>query len=232
MPASIAPPAGAAIAAVVAMTLESLRWLVDEKAFMALLAAHELQGLALVAAVIFCETGLVLLHFLPGDSILFALGAFAALNDRSPVLPIAAVVVAAIAGDGVNFMVGRSSLGRWIVRKGWISDAHMKRTQDWFDRRGASTVTIGRFVPIVRTIAPFAAGLIGMDARRFFLFNIAGGIAWAGAMVLGGYWLGRVDWIAQHLWLLSIAIVAISIVPVAIEWLRARGKEGVRSIGR
>lgn len=125
-------------------------------------------------------------------------------------------------------MVGRSRLGRWIVRKRWIGDANMKRTTDWFDRRGASTVTIGRFVPIVRTIAPFVAGLIGMDVRRFFLFNIAGGVAWACAMVLGGYWLGRIDWIAQHLWLLSIAIVAISILPVGIEWLRARGKAAAR----
>ena len=205
------------------MTFDSLRWLVDEQALLALLAAHEALGLALVAAVIFCETGLVLLPFLPGDSILFALGAVAALDDRSPLLSIAAVVVAAIAGDGVNFMVGRSRLGRWIVRRGWISDAHMKRTKDWFDRRGASTVTIGRFVPVVRTIAPFVAGLTGMDVRRFFLFNVAGAIAWACAMVLGGYWLGRVDWIAQHLWLLSIAIVAISVLPVGIGWLREHG---------
>ena len=204
------------------MTSDSLRWLVDEKALMALLAAHELQGLALVAAVIFCETGLVLLPFLPGDSILFALGAFAALNDRSPVLPIAAVVVAAIAGDGVNFMVGRSHLGRWIVRQGWISDAHMKRTQDWFDRRGASTVTIGRFVPIVRTIAPFVAGLTGMPVRRFLVFNVAGGLAWAAAMILGGYWLGRIAWVRDHLSMLSLAIVAVSVVPVGVQWLGVR----------
>jgi len=210
------------------MTLAPLHWLFDEKALMALLASHDVLGLALVGAVIFCETGLVLLPFLPGDSILFALGAFAALNDRSPVLPVVAMIVAAIAGDGVNFMVGRSRLGRWIVRKGWISDVNMTRTKDWFDRRGASTVTIGRFVPIVRTIAPFVAGLIGMDVRRFFLFNIAGAVAWACAMVLGGYWLGRIAWIAQHLWLLSIAIVAISVVPVGIEWLRARGKSAAR----
>lgn len=210
------------------MTLGIFSWLTDDKALTALLAAHEVQGLLLVAAVIFCETGLVLLPFLPGDSILFALGAFAALDDRSPLLPIAAVVAAAIAGDGVNFMVGRSRLGRWIVRKGWISDANMKRTKDWFDRRGASTVTIGRFVPIVRTVAPFVAGLIGMDVRRFFLFNIAGGVAWAGAMVLAGYWLGRIDWVARHMGLLSIAIVAISVVPAGIEWLRARGKAAAR----
>jgi membrane-associated protein len=211
------------------MTPGIFSWLTNEKALMDLLAAHELPGLLLVCAVIFCETGLVLLPFLPGDSILFALGAFAALNDRSPVLAIVAVVIAAIAGDGVNFLVGRSRVGQWLVRKRWISDANMQRTKDYFDRYGASTVTIGRFVPIVRTIAPFVAGLTGMPPRRFLVFNVAGGVAWGGAMVLAGYWLGRIDWVSQHLSLLSVAIVAISVVPVALQWLRARKNAPARS---
>ena len=210
------------------MTLGIFSWLTNEKALMALLAAHEVEGLLLVALVIFCETGLVVLPFLPGDSILFALGAFAALNDRSPVLAIVAVVVAAIAGDGVNFLVGRSRIGQWLVRRKWISDANMKRTKDYFDRYGASTVTIGRFVPIVRTIAPFVAGLTGMDLRRFLVFNIAGGVAWASGMVLAGYWLGRIEWVGQHMTLLSLAIVAVSVVPVGIQWLRARGSSPAR----
>ena len=204
------------------MTLGIFSWLTNEKALMDLLAAHELQGLLLVCAVIFCETGLVLLPFLPGDSILFALGAFAASNARSPVLAIVAVVIAAIAGDGVNFLVGRSRVGRWLVRRRWISEANMKRTKDYFDRYGASTVTIGRFVPVVRTIAPFVAGLTGMDPRRFLLYNVAGAVAWGGAMVLAGYWLGRIEWVSQHLPLLSVAIIGVSVVPVALQWLRAR----------
>lgn len=204
------------------MTSALFSWLTDEKALIALLAAHEVQGLLLVAAVIFCETGLVLLPFLPGDSILFALGAFAALEERSPLLPIVAVVLAAIAGDGVNFLLGRSRVGQAIVRKGWISDANMKRTRQYFDRYGASTITIGRFVPVVRTIAPFVAGLTGMDVRRFLLFNAAGGVAWGSAMVLAGYWLGQVEWVGQHLPLLSVAIIAVSVIPVGVQWLRAR----------
>jgi membrane-associated protein len=210
------------------MTLGIFSWLTNEKALMALLAAHEVEGLLLVALVIFCETGLVVLPFLPGDSILFALGAFAALNDRSPVLAIVAVVVAAIAGDGVNFLVGRSRIGQWLVHRKWISDANMQRTRDYFDRYGASTVTIGRFVPIVRTIAPFVAGLTGMDLRRFLVFNIAGGVAWASGMVLAGYWLGRIDWVGEHMTLLSLAIVAVSVVPVGIQWLRARRSSPAR----
>lgn len=204
------------------MTLGIFSWLTNEKALMAMLAAHEVQGLLLVAAVIFCETGLVLLPFLPGDSILFALGAFAALNGRSPLVPLAAIALAAIAGDGVNFLVGRSRVGRWIVRKGWISDANMKRTKDYFAQFGASTVTIGRFIPVVRTIAPFVAGLTGMDVRRFLVFNVAGGVAWTAAMILGGFWLGRIAWVRDHLTMLSIAIVAVSVVPVGVQWLRVR----------
>lgn len=206
------------------MTLGIFSWLTNEQDLMALLAAHELQGLLLVAAVIFCETGLVLLPFLPGDSILFALGAFAAVDDHSPLLPVVVTVAAAIAGDGVNFFIGRSRIGRWIVDKGWISDANMRRTKDWFDRYGASTVTLGRFVPVVRTVAPFVAGLTGMDVRRFFLFNAAGGLAWASAMVLAGYWLGRIEWVRGHMAMLSLAIIAVSVVPVGIQWLRSRGK--------
>ena len=101
---------------------------------MALLAAHETQGLLLVALLIFCETGLVILPFLPGDSILFALGAFAALNNKSPLLPIAVLSAAAIAGDGVNYFLGGSSLGQWIERRGWISAAHLQQTRDYFNR--------------------------------------------------------------------------------------------------
>ncbi len=204
------------------MTLGLLSWLTDEKALMALLAAHETEGLLLVALVIFCETGLVLLPFLPGDSILFALGAFAGLNHKSPLLPIAVLGAAAIAGDGVNYFLGRSRVGHWIERRGWISAAHLQQTKDYFARFGPSTVTIGRFVPVVRTIAPFVAGLAGMAPGRFFLFNIAGGAAWTCAMILGGFWLGRVPWVSQHLSLLSLAIVAVSVVPVGIQWWRAR----------
>jgi membrane-associated protein len=204
------------------MTLGHFSWLTDEKALMAMLAAHETQGLLLVAAVVFCETGLVILPFLPGDSILFALGAFAGLNGRSPLLPIAVIGAAAIAGDGVNYLLGRSRLGQWISRKGWISDTRLQQTKDYFDRFGPSTITIGRFVPIVRTIAPFVAGLAGMASGRFFLFNVAGGLAWTCTMIFGGFWLGRVDWVSQHLSLLSIAIVAVSVVPVGLQALRAR----------
>ncbi len=211
------------------MTLGIFSWLTNEKAFMAMLAAHEVQGLLLVAAVIFCETGLVLLPFLPGDSILFALGAFATLNGRSPFVPLAAIAVAAIAGDSLNFFVGRSRIGQWIVHKGWISDANMKRTKDYFAQFGASTVTIGRFVPIVRTIAPFVAGLSGMDLRRFLIFNVAGGVAWTAAMILGGYWLGHIAWVRGHLTILSAAIVAVSVIPVGVQWLRVRRSAPSRS---
>ncbi len=204
------------------MTLGIFSWLTDQKALMAMLQANEWQALLLVAAVIFCETGLVLLPFLPGDSILFAAGAFIGLAGHSPWLPLGVMAMAAIAGDGANFAIGRSAVGRWLLGRKWISDAHLTQTKNYFQRYGASTITIGRFVPVVRTIAPFVAGMSGMNLRRFVTFNVAGGLLWSALMVLGGYWLGRIEWVSQHLSLLSVAIVAISLVPVGIQWFRAR----------
>lgn len=204
------------------MTPGIFGWLTDQKALMAMLQADEWQALLLVALVIFCETGLVLLPFLPGDSILFAVGAFIGLAGHSPWLPWGLIALAAIAGDGANFAIGRSAVGRWLLRRKWISDAHVAQTRDYFDRYGASTVTIGRFVPVVRTIAPFMAGLGGMAVGRFVVFNVAGGLLWSGLMVLGGYRLGRVEWVSQHLPLLSLVIVAISVVPVLVQWFRSR----------
>jgi membrane-associated protein len=211
------------------MSLGIFSWLTDEKALMAMLQANEWQGLLLVAAVIFCETGLVLLPFLPGDSILFALGAFVGLSGHSPLAAIAVIALAAIAGDGVNFMVGRSRAGQFLVRRHWISEANMSRTKAYFDRFGGSTVTIGRFVPVVRTIAPFVAGLTAMELRRFLTFNVAGALLWTSAMILGGYWLGRIDFVRNHLSLLSLVIVVVSVIPVGVQWWRARRTGGARS---
>lgn len=204
------------------MNLGPLNWLTDQEALKALLSQHEVSGLALVALVIFCETGLVVLPFLPGDSLLFAVGAIAALTGRSPVVPLLAVLAAAVCGDMLNYGVGRSFIGRWLLQRRWIGDAHMAKTRSYFDRYGAFTVTIGRFIPVVRTIAPFVAGLTEMPMPRFVLFNVAGAAAWCCLMLLGGYWLGRIDWIAHHVEIVSLAIVALSLLPLAFQWWRAR----------
>ena len=204
------------------MDLGPLRWLIDQDALKTLLSQHEVGGLALVGAVIFCETGLVVLPFLPGDSLLFGLGALAAIAGRSPAAALGVVLLAAVCGDLVNYLVGKSFVGRWLLQRRWISDEHMARTRAWFDRYGAFTVLVGRFVPVVRTIAPFVAGLTGMPLRRFVVFNVGGAAAWCCLMLLGGYWLGRIDWIADHFQVVALLIVAISVIPLAWQWWRVR----------
>ncbi len=211
------------------MDLGPLDWLTDQDALKSLLSQHEVGGLALVGLVIFCETGLVVLPFLPGDSLLFALGALSALAQRSPMAPLAVVLLAAICGDVVNYLVGRSFVGRWLSRRKWISDERMAKTRGYFDRYGAFTVTIGRFIPIVRTIAPFVAGLTRMPIGRFIAYNIAGAVAWCCLMVLGGYWLGRIDWISRHFQVASLLIIAISVVPLAWQWWRSGREEKAAS---
>jgi len=204
------------------MDLGPLNWLTDQDALMSLLSNNEIGGLALVGLVIFCETGLVVLPFLPGDSLLFGLGALVALAHRSPVAPLAVVLLAAISGDLVNYLIGKSLVGRWLLQRKWVSDKHMAQTRSYFDRYGAFTVTIGRFIPVVRTVAPFVAGLTEMPFKRFIVFNIAGAVAWCCLMLLGGYWLGRIAWIGEHFQVVSLIIIAISVVPLAWQWLRAR----------
>lgn len=203
-----------------------LNWLTSEQGLMAMLGHNWLLGLLIVAAVIFVETGLVVMPFLPGDSLLFAAGAFLAVAGKSPLILIAVSCLAAVGGDAANYAVGRSSLGQQIVRRGWIRPRHMEETKSWFDRYGGATVTIARFVPIVRTIAPFVAGLSEMEARRFFAFNIAGGVLWCSALTLAGYWLGHIVWVREHLQWLSLTIIAVSVVPVGIQLVRARSKGG------
>lgn len=204
------------------MDLGPINWLTDQEALKSLLSQHEIGGLALVGLVIFCETGLVVLPFLPGDSLLFGLGALTAISQRSPVAPLTVVLLAAVCGDLVNYLVGKSFIGRRLLQRKWVSDDHMAQTRSYFDRYGAFTVTIGRFIPVVRTIAPFVAGLTEMPFRRFAFFNVAGAVAWCFLTLLGGYWLGRIDWIASHFQLVSLLIVAISVVPLAWQWWRAR----------
>ena len=201
-----------------------LTWFSNDQGLMALLSQNWLLGTLLIAAIIFVETGLVVMPFLPGDSLLFAAGAFLCLAGISPLVPVAIVCVAAIAGDAMNYAIGRSSLGQQIVRRGWVKPHHLEQTRNWFDRFGGPTITVGRFVPVVRTIAPFMAGLAGMRARQFLAFNIIGGIVWCGLLMMAGCWLGHIVWVREHLHWLSFGIVALSVLPVAIHVLAERAK--------
>ncbi|HAL36673.1 MAG TPA: alkaline phosphatase [Polaromonas sp.] len=191
-----------------------LSWLGSDQGMMNLLAQNWLLGIGVIAAIIFFETGLVILPFLPGDSLLFATGTFLGLSGISPFVAIALITLAAVAGDGANFAIGRSRVGQYLVRRAWIKPRHLTKTRAYFDRFGSPTVTIGRFVPVVRTVAPFMAGLSGMCPRRFAFYNVIGAIVWCSCLIMAGFWLGQVPWVKDHLTWMSIGIVATSIIPV------------------
>jgi membrane-associated protein len=146
--------------------------------------------------VIFCETGLVVTPFLPGDSLIFAAGAFAALGSLNPVFLFILLSVAAIAGDTVNYWAGH-----YIGPKAFsgnirfLKKEHLERTHRFYERYGGKTIVIARFIPIIRTFAPFVAGIGAMNYARFIVYNIAGGVAWVGLFVSLGYWFGNLDWV-------------------------------------
>jgi membrane-associated protein len=177
-------------------------------------------------AVLFAETGLVVMPFLPGDSLLFAVGAIVAGGKSDVSLPalLALMSAAAVLGDAVNYQVGlrlgpavfRSDTSRWLNKK------HLLKAQEFYERYGAKTIVLARFVPIVRTFAPFVAGIGRMSYWRFALYNVVGGVAWVVSMTLAGYWFGNHAWVSRHFEAVVIAIVVISLVPLLVEYLKAR----------
>jgi membrane-associated protein len=174
--------------------------------------------------IIFCETGLIVTPFLPGDSLLFAAGAVAAVGPLSVGWLILILLAAALAGDNVNYWVGRF-LGRRLLalRKGrLVRREHLERTHAFYEKYGAKTIVIARFVPIVRTLAPFVAGLGRMSYGRFISWSAAGGAFWVSAGLLSGYLFGNVPFVRKNFSLVILVIVAVSLLPAVIEILRAR----------
>ncbi len=173
--------------------------------------------------VIFCETGLVVLPFLPGDSFLFALGALCAI-EGSPLQigPLALLLfVAAVLGDGCNYAIG-SKIGRRLVNARWINPAHLAKTEAFYERHGGKTIILARFVPIVRTFAPFVAGLGNMSYRRFASYNVIGGAFWIVPFLLGGYFLGNAPIVKRNFHVVVLAIIVISILPAVFEFLKSK----------
>jgi membrane-associated protein len=174
-------------------------------------------ALGLVAAIVFAETGFVVTPFLPGDSLLFLTGAAIAAAGYSVHTAALVLIVAAIAGNTVNFTVGRTA-AHWLLPRlhgRWLRPAHLEMTHAYFERWGGATILMSRFVPIVRTIAPFLAGAGDMRVRRFMLFNVVGGAAWVLLFVYAGALLGSQPWVKKHLGWLAIAIVVLSLLPLA-----------------
>ncbi|MGC5701789.1 DedA family protein [Pseudomonas sp. NFXW11] len=179
---------------------------------------------AILFAVIFCETGLVVMPFLPGDSLLFIAGAVAAGGGMDPVLLGGLLMLAAILGDSTNYVIGRTAGERLFSNpdsKIFRRD-YLQKTHDFYDKHGGKTVTLARFLPIIRTFAPFVAGVARMPYPRFFAFSVAGTILWVGGLVTLGYFFGNVPFIKKNLSLLVVAIIFLSLVPMIIGVLRSR----------
>ncbi len=193
---------------------DSLHWLTSEQGLLALLLAHWFKGVLVLALVIFCETGLVVLPFLPGDSLLFLAGTMLAAAQVNLLWPVLILWAAAVLGDWVNYQVGSSSLSQRLLARGLIRPAHLEKTRDYFDRHGGMTIVVARFVPIVRTLAPFVAGLSGMSRRQFLRYNLIGGLLWVGSLLTLGYLLGQLPIIKQNLRWVSLGIIVLSVLPI------------------
>jgi membrane-associated protein len=174
--------------------------------------------------IVFCETGLVVTPFLPGDSLLFAVGTFAALGALDLWLVMALLMMAAIVGDSLNYAIGARVGPRVFRQEGvrFLNRRHLERTHAFYERYGAKTIVIARFVPIVRTFAPFVAGIGQMRYARFLFYNVAGGAAWILILVAGGYLFGNIPVVRRNFSLVIFAIIALSILPAVIEVGRQR----------
>ncbi len=178
---------------------------------------------AILFLIVFCETGLVVTPFLPGDSLLFAAGAIAASGRLDIFLLCVLLIVAAVSGNAVNYWVGRLA-GREMQRRfpRLIRQQYLDRTQAYFERYGGKTIIIARFVPIVRTVAPFAAGIGRMAHLRYQFYNVTGSLLWVLSLVPAGYFFANVPIVQQNFSAVIIGIIAISVLPGVVEYLRAR----------
>jgi membrane-associated protein len=214
--------------------MELISWFIDlvlhlDKHLTELVANYHLWVYAIIFLIVFCETGLVVTPFLPGDSLLFALGALAAV-DQTGTLHAPAIwlllTLAAVLGNEVNFRVGRA-IGPRAFSGGlrWLKQEYLIRTQQFYDKHGGKTIILSRFIPIIRTFAPFVAGVGEMKRRRFAAYNVAGGIAWVTLFIWGGYLFGNVPMVKQNFGLVTIGIVVVSVLPVVWGLLKKQQPE-------
>jgi membrane-associated protein len=179
----------------------------------------------LLFAIIFAETGLIVTPFLPGDSLLFAVGALTAVEGGLSLwVCVVLLIIAAILGDAVNY-----SVGRWLGAKAFrnpnskvFNPAHLEKTQAFYLKHGGKTIILARFVPIIRTYAPFVAGMGRMEYAKFASFNVVGAIAWIGLFTVGGHLFGNLESVKRNFHIVILAILVLSVLPVVIEVLKAR----------
>lgn len=174
--------------------------------------------------IVFAETGLVIFPFLPGDSLLFAAGTFAAIGSLNFMATFAILFIAAVAGDSVNYWIG-NVFGKKIVdnpKITFINQEHIDKTEAFYKKYGGKTIILARFVPIVRTFAPFVAGVGKMHYQSFITYNILGGFIWVSLFMVLGYFFGNVPIVKEHFSLAILAVIGISVVPMAIEYIKQK----------
>jgi membrane-associated protein len=193
----------------------------------AFIARHGAWVYALLFVIVFCETGLVVTPFLPGDSLLFVVGTLAATGGMDIRLVMALLVTAALCGDNVNYWIGRWA-GPKVFRaedSRWFNRRHLERTHAFYERHGGKAIIIARFVPIVRTFAPFVAGIGRMPYGRFQAYNIFSGLLWVNLFVWGGYLVGNIPLVKQNFGVVTIIVIFVSLLPIAAVLLRKDSKE-------
>lgn len=199
-----------------------------DQSLAALAAQHAALMFAALFVVIFAETGLVILPLLPGDSLLFVAGTVVASTGINIHLLVVTLFAAAVLGDSVNYAIGRY-LGpmafhrpqdTWLGR--WLKPEYLERTHHFYEKYGGFTIVIGRFVPIVRTFAPFLAGVGAMTYRKFLSYNVLGAATWVGSFAYAGYLFGNIPWIKNNLALIVVAIVIVSLLPMAVQFAKDR----------
>lgn len=178
----------------------------------------------LLFLIIFVETGIVIAPFLPGDSLLFVAGAFAAQESLNLFALLIILSIAAILGDSLNYWIGNYFGYRIFERKGLIKREYLERTQNFYNKHGGKTIILARFIPIIRTFAPFIAGVGKMEYKKFLSFNILGGIAWVLLFTLAGFFFGRIPLIRDNLSIVIILIILVSLIPPVFEYLRHKVK--------
>jgi membrane-associated protein len=176
--------------------------------------------------VIFIETGLVVMPFLPGDSLLFMAGMYSKIGNLNLTYLLLFLSIAAVLGDNINYWIGRRiGLGvfEWKIRgRQLVKESYLKKTEDFFEKRGVFAIIMARFVPIVRTFTPFAAGVGKMNYRKFLLFDIIGGVLWICSMTLAGYFLGQIEWIRDNNEKVVLGIIFISVLPMLISVIKSK----------
>ena len=215
--------------------IDQVKYLIDfilhiDEHLNSIIAQYGTWTYAILFAIIFVETGLVVMPFLPGDSLLFAAGAFASRGSLNPFVLTILLSVAAILGDTVNYWIGRYFGPRVFTSDSrLLNKRYLERAQEFYERHGGKAIVFARFVPIVRTFAPFVAGVGAMNYPRFLFYNVAGGLAWIVLFVWAGYFFGNIPTVERNFELVIFAIIGLSVVPMVIEYWKERKRSRARA---